>query len=74
MQSSIIHIQRRAQQYPSEGIGMTNKVFHLICGKLDAAGECGGIVAGRSNAAVLAVSKWDSALNMTFSSIQTGLN
>jgi hypothetical protein len=36
MQSSIIHIQGRAQQYPLEGIGMTNEVLHFICDEIHA--------------------------------------
>ena len=53
---------------------MTNKVLHSICDKLDTAVEYGVIVAGPSNAVVVAVSKLGSALNMTSSSMQTVLS
>jgi hypothetical protein len=53
---------------------MTDKVLHSICDKLDATVEYGEIVAGPSNAVVVAVSKLSSALSTTSSSVQTVLS
>ena len=54
---------------------MTNKVLHLICDETNAtAVEYAVTVAGISHAVIVAVSKLGSALNMTSSSIQIGLN
>ena len=54
---------------------MTNKVLHLTCDEPNAtAVEYAVIVAGLSHAAIVAVGKLGSALNMTSSSMQTVLS